>query len=154
MLLKNMPVALVDHIDRNPEKQLLRGRVGYIEGWVLHPGESSQFQDGVRILKKPPKVVFVRFQERVGEGANARWEDCKWVVCDLPLGVYPIPARPRSWYLDQKRQRPVLRVKREQIPLAPYFSITAHAAQGQTLQAAIVDLQIGRCVSVVASYIA
>ena len=25
MLVKNMPVALLDHIDRNPEKQLLRG---------------------------------------------------------------------------------------------------------------------------------
>ena len=48
----------------------------------------------------------------------------------------------------------MLAVVREQLPLAPYFAITAHAAQGQTLQAAIVDLQIGRGVSIVASYIA
>ena len=87
-LVKNMPVALEDHLDRNPEKQLLRGRVGYIEDWVLHSEEDSKFQDGCRILKRPPKAVLVRFQERVGEGTEARWEDCKWVVGDLrPGGV-------------------------------------------------------------------
>ena len=32
--------------------------------------------------------------------------------------------------------------------------MTAHAAQGQTLPAAIVDLQLGRGVSVIASYVA
>ena len=70
-LVKNMPVALEDHLDRNPEKQLLRGRVGYIEDWVLHSEEDSKFQDGHRILKRPPKAVLVRFQECVGEGAEA-----------------------------------------------------------------------------------
>jgi len=34
-LVPGMPVALTDHIDRSPEKQLLRGRVGYIHSWVL-----------------------------------------------------------------------------------------------------------------------
>ena len=33
-LIQNMPVALTDHIDRSPEKQLLRGKVGYIHSWV------------------------------------------------------------------------------------------------------------------------
>ena len=32
--------------------------------------------------------------------------------------------------------------------------MTAHAAQGQTLPAAIIDLQLGRGVSVIASYVA
>ena len=38
--------------------------------------------------------------------------------------------------------------------LAPAFAITAYAAQGQTLEAAIVDLQIGRGTSPIASYVA
>jgi hypothetical protein len=37
--------------------------------------------------------------------------------------------------------------------LAPAFAITAHASQGQTLAAAIVDLQLGRGVSIIASYV-
>ena len=28
MLAKGMPVALTDHIDRSPDKQLLRGKIG------------------------------------------------------------------------------------------------------------------------------
>ena len=30
-LAKGMPVALTDHVDRNPQKNLLRGRIGYID---------------------------------------------------------------------------------------------------------------------------
>ena len=41
-----------------------------------------------------------------------------------------------------------------QLPLAPAYSITAHGSQGQTLRAAIIDLQIGRGVSPLASYVA
>ena len=43
---------------------------------------------------------------------------------------------------------------RRQLPLAPAFAITAHAAQGQTLKAAIIDLQIGRDTSPIAAYVA
>ena len=56
-----MPVALTDHIDRNPDKQLLRGKVGYIHSWVLHKDETSTFDEGVRTLNKMPKAVFVKF---------------------------------------------------------------------------------------------
>ena len=45
-------------------------------------------------------------------------------------------------------------VGRYQVPLAPAFAITAHASQGQTLNAALVDLQHGNGVSVIASYVA
>ncbi len=38
-LIHGMPVALTDHIDRNPEKQLLRGKIGYVHSWVLHAEE-------------------------------------------------------------------------------------------------------------------
>ena len=67
-------------------------------------------------------------------------------------GVYPIKPCPREWFLDQRREKPKLSVKRWQLPLAPAFSITAHGSQGQTLRASTWDLQIGRGVSNIASY--
>ncbi len=60
----------------------------------------------------------------------------------------------KSWYLDKGRQKPVLRIVRRQLPLAPAFAITAHSAQGQTLRAAIIDLQIGKKTSPITSYVA
>ena len=53
-----------------------------------------------------------------------------------------------------QEQNKVMAVGRYQVPLAPAFAITAHASQGQTLNAAIVDLQQGNGVSVIASYVA
>ena len=50
MLIKGMPVALTDHIDRSPDKQLLRGKVGTLHSLVLHEQENSQFERGARIL--------------------------------------------------------------------------------------------------------
>ena len=47
----------------------------------------------------------------------------------------------------------MLGVARYQVPLAPAFAITAHASQGQTLDAAVVDLEQGDGVSVIASYV-
>ena len=32
-LIRGMPVASTDHIDRSPDKQLLRGKVGRIHSW-------------------------------------------------------------------------------------------------------------------------
>ena len=34
-----LPVMLVDHLDRNPVKQLLRGKEGHIHSWVNDPDE-------------------------------------------------------------------------------------------------------------------
>ena len=48
----------------------------------------------------------------------------------------------------------VLAIKRKQIPLAPALALTAHAAQGQTKEAVIADLVIGRGVSSISSYVA
>ena len=62
-LVHGMPVALTDHLDRNPEKQLLRGKIGHIHSWVLHSDETSHFKDGVRVLDKLPKVIFVKYSD-------------------------------------------------------------------------------------------
>ena len=56
--------------------------------------------------------------------------------------------------MDKGRKKPVLAVPRLQVPLAPAFARTVHAAQGQTLEAAVVDLQQGNGVSSIASYVA
>ena len=53
----------------------------------------------------------------------------------------------------ENREHPKLWIKRYQLPLAPAYAITAHNSQGQTLRAAILDLQLGRGVSTIASYV-
>ena len=98
--------------------------------------------DGVRWLVSLPKVVFVKFP-------GAAWtlhglsEKC----------VYPIVPSTGSWFLDHGRH-PALRAARRQLPLAPAFAITAHAAQGQTLKAAIINLQVNGGASLRAAYVA
>ena len=143
-LMLGMPMSLTDHVDRNPKVTLLRGRIGYVHGWLEDDGELAEYQEGHRILKKLPKVVFVKFP------------DAKWRMPGIQEdGVYPITPCARQWFLDRNRKKPMLDVKRKQLPLAPAFAITAHASQGQTLsKGAIVDLQLGRGISIIASYVA
>ena len=38
-LIKGMPVAMTDHIDRSLDKRILRGRVGHVHSWVLNAKE-------------------------------------------------------------------------------------------------------------------
>ena len=40
-LAAGLPVMLVDHLDRNPEKQLLRGKIGHVHSWVEDADETS-----------------------------------------------------------------------------------------------------------------
>ena len=142
-LVHGMPVALTDHIDRNPQKQLLRGKIGYVHSWVTEKTDTSEFQSGVRILEKLPKTVFVKY------------EDAEWTLDGLTeKGLYPVCPKTSHWFLDKGRQHPKLKIHRKQLPLAPAFAITAHASQGQTLRAAIVDLQIGSGTSPISSYVA
>ena len=84
-----------------------------------------------------------------------KYADAKWTLPGLAEpGLYPITKRKGTWWLDKGRQHPVLKISREQLLLAPAFAITAHGAQGQTLPAVIVDLQIGRGTSAMSSYVA
>ena len=50
-LIKGMPVAMTDHIDRSIDKRILRGRVGYVHSWILDSQEESSFENGKRILQ-------------------------------------------------------------------------------------------------------
>ena len=156
-LIVGMPVALTDHLDRNPKKNLLKGRVGYIDSWVESEKEVSAFDHEKRLLRHVPRIVFVLFCISVWDArkrCNVE-QPCQWTIPGVDrAGIYPVFAWKRSWYLDQHRKVPRLEVKRYQIPLAPAYAMTAHASQGRTLLAAIIDLQLGRGVSIIASYVA
>ena len=142
-LIEGMPVALTDHFDRSPDKQLLRGKIGKIHSWKVSVTETSVWEEDTRILHELPEVVYVKFP------------NCTWHIEGTPEpGIYPITKVKRHWYLDKGRQYPQLGIQREQLPLAPAFSWTAHTAQGQTLDAAIVDMQIGAGTSPMSSYVA
>ena len=83
-LVKDMPVALTDHIDRSNDKQLLRGRIGLVHSWVLDEKETSVFENGKRVLKHLPKVIYVKFFLADGE-------ECKWQLEGTnEYGLYPI----------------------------------------------------------------
>ena len=97
-LVEGMPIALTDHIDRSPEKQLLRGRIGILQSWVEDEHGKGDVQDGVRILNKLPLVLFVKFF--TPEGRELPWrlegmrENC----------VYSIFHKKGTWLLDRHRQ--------------------------------------------------
>ena len=119
-------MALTDHIDRSSGKQLLRGRIGLVHSWVLDDKETSVFENGKRVLKHLPRVIYVKF-------FLANGEECEWKLEGTDeYGLYPIVAKSSSWFLDKGRNHPVLKITRRQFPLAPAFAITSHAAQGQT----------------------
>jgi hypothetical protein len=63
-LVHRMPVALTDHVDRNPRVNLLRGRVGRILGWVLPEARAKDvpLRNGPDVfLARLPLVVLVEF---------------------------------------------------------------------------------------------
>ena len=122
-LVKDMPMALTDHIDRHPEKQLLRGKIGRAHSWVLALGEASGTQDGCRMLQRLPVVVFLKFP-------NAAW---KLDGID-EAGVYPIRPKTEPWFLDKGRTHPVIRIIRKPLPIVTAFAINAHASQRAILR--------------------
>ena len=118
-LAVGMKVALTEHLDR--PKNLLKGSIGRIHSWV--------WQDNDRL----PSAVYVHFP-------NAEW---KLDGVEM-AGVYPILPKQKDWYLDARRDYPVLKIKRRQIPLTPAYAMTAHASQGKTLPAVLLDLNVDK----------
>ncbi len=108
-LIEGLPVALTDHLDRSPDKQLLRGKIGKIHSWKVAATDGSVWEDDVRILHELPEVVYVKF------------EHCSWHIEGTPEpGIYPVTKVRRHWYLDKGRQYPQLAIQREQLPLVPW----------------------------------
>ena len=83
-LARGLPVSLTDHLDRSPEKNLLRGRLGKIVGWILAEEDDYAEYEHNMILKSMPKVVFVQF------------EDAHWQIDGLPKGVYPVQPKKKD----------------------------------------------------------
>ena len=113
--------GLADHLDRAEDKLLLRGSAGRVHSWVWKENDLR------------PTCVYVKF-----DGAT-------WQLDGAPEpGLYPVyPAR-KVWKLDAKRKKPVLKIARTQLPLAPAYAITAHGSQGKTLPAALVDFNVDK----------
>eukprot|EP00973_Karenia_brevis_P068754 9559087-Karenia_brevis.AAC.1 len=102
-----------------------------------------------------PPEPGIAYRQQVWKDGVPKSEPCKWTIDGVNKpGVYPIFVRKSTWFLDQHRKVPKLKIDRSQLPLAPAFSITAHSAQGRTMDAAIIDLKIGRGVDSRASYVA
>ena len=80
-----------------------------------------------------PSVVYVKFEK-------AAWQ---LDGIDEP-GVYPIRPVTEDWYLDGRRSPSVLKIKRRQVPLSPAYAMTAHASQGKTLAAVLLDLNVDK----------
>jgi len=111
-------VKLTEHYDRNPEKQVLKCRIGYVQSWQLDDRETSVSNGDARHLQYPPKVVCVKFYEMKKEGKKVIEKPRDWQIDGMPeRGLYPIQPRNRSWHLDQHRTKPHLRVSLQCMPV-------------------------------------
>ena len=108
-LVKQMPVFLTQHVDRDPERNLLKGRRGFVEDWILDKEEVEGDPTAKEVvLTRPPVCVILYFPEGT------------WKLPGLEPGRYPIQVWKKDWYVDQKQRYPKLRVTR-QLPFCPGF---------------------------------
>ena len=64
-LAVGLQVMFVDHLVRNPEKQLLRGKVGRIHSWVNDEAETTVLDGSeATTLSHVPACVFVDFKTK------------------------------------------------------------------------------------------
>jgi len=118
---------MLDHIDRR--HNIVRGMMGTITKiWTTEEIDPAKPEV---ILTRPPDAVVVYFP---GLGVSL---DCAVIGPDM----YPITATAKKWTISKTTH---VQPSRSQIPIAPAFAFTAHAAQGETHPAAIVDLEGGK----------
>ena len=143
-LCEGMPVFLTDHVNRKRNFKLLKGRKGYVRGWQhATAGAVLLAEPGTVVWNELPKAVLVEFP-----GATFQ-------LPGLAKGVYPITPQRRTWFLDEGRKHPCLAVTRKQLPLLPAFAMTAHQAQGQTLETGVIaDLNYKAISGALTAYIA
>ena len=122
-LAVGMPIRLTDNVDRN--RQLYRGRRGFLHAWTLHPESTTLETNGEMLIDRLPLVIYVIFPE------------ADWHIGELPRGVYPITPRSRTW---QVNKRTGIQARRKGYTLIPDFASTAHMIQGATLETAFTDL--------------
>ena len=132
-----MPIRLTDNVDRS--RQLYKG---YIYGWALFPGCIPAEHEGEFVFDHLPLVICIYFPEaalRVG---------------DLPVGVYPLKPKSRTWKVNKYTG---IEARRTGFWILLDFASTAHMIQGATLDAAFADLQSAGCkvstVAQIAAYV-
>ena len=81
--------------------------------------------DDIWLLDRLPTVIYVKFAEAT------------WTVGTLPPGVYPMTTVSRTWQVSKHTK---VNVRRTGYFLVPDFASTAHMIQGQSLDAAFVDV--------------
>jgi hypothetical protein len=119
-----LPVRLTDTVDRR--RQLFRGRRGRIVGWAPHPEEERIDVDGEWLLTRMPQCIYIFFP-------GATWT----VHDDLGVGVYPLTPVSRTWKPGKTSS---VKIRRTGFFIVPDFASTAHMIQGQSLDAAFVDI--------------
>ena len=115
----------------------MKGCRGKVVGWSKAPA--------TEIWNALPTVIYIQF-ETMG----------RWRIEGMPHeNVYPVSPMRKPWFLDRNRATPQLRVSRLQFPLAPGFAVTAHIAQGQTLQEGVIaDFNISETGNPFTTYVA
>ena len=89
-LAVGMPIRLTDNVDRN--RQLYRGRRGFLHAWTLHPESTTLETNGEMLIDRLPLVIYVIFPE------------ADWHIGELPRGVYPITPRSRTWQVNKRQE--------------------------------------------------
>ncbi|CAJ1389861.1 unnamed protein product, partial [Effrenium voratum] len=116
---KTARIRWLQYHDRDTEN--LSGSAGRVHSWVWKENDLR------------PTCIYVKF-----DGAT-------WQLDGAPEpGLYPVYPVRKVWKLDAKRKKPVLKIARTQLPLAPAYAITAHGSQGKTLPAALVDFNVDK----------
>ena len=111
-LAVGLPVRLKDNVDR--DKQLYRGRRGFVYGWTLGPACVSIETEGEHLIDHLPLVIYVHYPEAT------------WKVGHLPQGVYPLAPRTRTWKVSNYTG---IEAQRKGYTLLPDFASTAHILQ-------------------------
>ena len=76
-----------------------------------------------------PKCLYVRFY---GHDADGKKATPAWSIGSMDNGVYCVAPKPEYWHVDAKSSHPHMRIRRNQMPVAPDFGRTAYSMQGFT----------------------
>ena len=92
---------------------------------MLDDREDSEYESNVRYLRHPPKVVLIQFTDRIVEDETLIEEPCQWTLDGMSdPGVHPIKPWRCKCFSDQKREKPMLSVKRWQVPLGSIYALS------------------------------
>ncbi|CAJ1402349.1 unnamed protein product [Effrenium voratum] len=118
--------------------------------WLQYHDRDTENLSGMLPLAVRMRVVLADHLDRsedklLLQGSAGRVHSWVWELDGAPEpGLYPVYPVRKVWKLDAKRKKPVLKIARTQLPLAPAYATTAHGSQGKTLPAALVDFNVDK----------